>query len=90
MNDDLSGLLMDDLYHAQMVADATLVALGEELGQRVVSMTLGGVHPDSRVQILTREIGDLIRIRRRGPGLVPLDIITRIIGRRSPWTAACS
>jgi len=48
---------------------------------RCESLTLNGADQDSRTQILTREIGDVIRVKRRGEGGVPIDIITRILGK---------
>lgn len=46
---------------------------------RCESITLNGQDADARLQILTRELGDVIRVRRRGEGGVPIDIITRIL-----------
>ena len=48
---------------------------------RCESLTLNGKDQPARTQILTREIGDVIRVKRRGEGGVPIDIITRILGK---------
>lgn len=46
---------------------------------RCESLTLNGQDANARLQILTRELGDVIRVRRRGEGGVPIDIVTRIL-----------
>jgi hypothetical protein len=48
---------------------------------RCDSITLNGANLLSRTQILTRQIGDLIRVRRRGAGGTPIDVVTRILGK---------
>lgn len=48
---------------------------------RVESISLNGANASARSQILTREIGDVIRVKRRGEGGVPIDVITRILGK---------
>jgi hypothetical protein len=48
---------------------------------RCDAITLNGANAMSRTQILTRTIGDLIRVRRRGAGGTPIDVITRILGK---------
>ena len=65
---------------------------------RFDNVTLNGSDPRARTQILTRDIGDTIRIRRRGDGGTPIDVETRIIGKqktldvhgdlRCTWTLA--
>jgi hypothetical protein len=46
---------------------------------RVESISLNGADAQQRLQILTREVGDTIRVRRRGDGGTPIDIVTRIL-----------
>jgi hypothetical protein len=48
---------------------------------RIASLSLNGQDQDARTQILTREIGDVIRVKRRGEGGTVIDIITRILGK---------
>lgn len=48
---------------------------------RCESITLNASNQNARTQILTRELGDVIRVKRRGEGGVPIDIITRILGK---------
>lgn len=48
---------------------------------RVESITVNGAQPGVLTQILTREIGDVVRVRRRGEGLTPIDITTTILGK---------
>jgi len=48
---------------------------------RCDAITLNGANQMARTQILTRQIGDLIRVRRRGAGGTPIDVITRILGK---------
>lgn len=46
---------------------------------RCESISLNGADPQQRLHILQREVGDTIRVRRRGEGGTPIDIITRIL-----------
>lgn len=46
---------------------------------RIDSITLNAADADARAQILAREVGDTIRIKRRGEGGTAIDIITRIL-----------
>lgn len=48
---------------------------------RCESITLNGQDAAGRLQILTREIGDVIRVRRREGGGTPIDVVTRILGK---------
>jgi hypothetical protein len=49
---------------------------------RIESVTMNGAQTNRRTQILTREIGEYIRIKRRGAGgTANPDIVTRIIGK---------
>jgi hypothetical protein len=64
--------------------DVALVAAGiqEHFSQpmlRITSITLNGSDQRARTQLLNRDIGDTIRIRRRGDTTQPIDIITRIL-----------
>jgi hypothetical protein len=47
---------------------------------RPVSLSLSGAKQTALTQVLTREIGDLIRVRRRGEGGTPIDRVTHILG----------
>lgn len=49
---------------------------------RVDTITLNGADQRSRTQIITRQIGDTIRVKRRGEGGTAIDIITRILAKR--------
>jgi hypothetical protein len=64
--------------------DVALVAagIGEHFSQpmfRITSITLNAATQAARTQLLNRDIGDTIRIRRRGDTTTPIDIITRIL-----------
>jgi hypothetical protein len=75
-----SGLILDDDIDADAVA-AELVARFKDPAFRVETLALNGSRTDSLAQILTREIGDMVRIRRRGLSGLPIDVITTIIGK---------
>jgi hypothetical protein len=67
-------------------ADVDLVAAGiqEHFSQpqlRVTSITLNGATQAARTQLLTRDIGDTIRVRRRGDTPQPIDVVTRILAK---------
>ena len=83
--------------------DVALVAAGiqEHFSQpqfRVITITLNGATQAARAQILNRDIGDTIRVRRLGDTAQPIDIITRILAKeksldvhgdlRCTWTLA--
>jgi hypothetical protein len=53
---------------------------------RCDAISLNGANQMARTQILTRTIGDLIRVRRRGAGGTPIDVVTRIIGKSKSFT----
>lgn len=48
---------------------------------RITSITLNGADQRARAQLLTRDIGDVIRVRRRGDTTTPIDIVTRILSK---------
>lgn len=48
---------------------------------RVESITLSGATPGALTQILAREIGDTIRVRRLSASATPIDIVTTILGK---------
>ena len=49
---------------------------------RVDQLALNGSRPMARAQILNRQIGDVIEIRKRGEGgTIAIDIVARILGR---------
>jgi hypothetical protein len=80
------GLIMQDDADAATVAGEILSRF-KEPRFRIETVTLNGAQRASRIQILTRQIGDVIRIRRRGDGGTPIDIITMILGRQLSITA---
>lgn len=94
---DVSGIYANQTDTA-LVAQA-IVDQFSTPAYRLDSIELnGGSGQQARTQILTREVGDTIRIRRRGEGGTPIDIITRILQKqksidvhgdlRCTWTLA--
>lgn len=75
-----TGLAVNTDVDAARVGQAILDAFSTPMF-RVESITVNGAQPGILSQILTREIGDLIRVRRRGEGLVPIDLTTTILGK---------
>jgi hypothetical protein len=64
--------------------DVALVAAGiqEHFSQplfRITSITLNAATQAARTQLLNRDIGDTIRIRRRADTSQPIDVVTRIL-----------
>lgn len=53
---------------------------------RFSEISLDGVTTNGRLQILTREIGDTIRVKIRNDTGEPIDVITRILGKHKTWT----
>ena len=49
---------------------------------RVTSITLNGASQPARTQLLNRDIGDVIRVRRLAASGTPIDIVTRILGKQ--------
>lgn len=82
---DATGLIITSNSDAALVAGA-IVDQFSTPRFRVDSITLNGANPLSRTQILNREIGDTIRVRRRGDGGTPIDIVTRILGKEKALT----
>jgi len=72
---DLSLMLQSD---AELLAQ-TYIDRFSTPAYRCESITLNGQDANQRLQILTRELGDVIRVRRRGEGGVPIDLVTRIL-----------
>jgi len=70
-------------------ADLTAAGIADHFSQpltRVESIDLDGVTANGRLQILSREIGDTIRVKIRTDTAEPVDVITRILGKRKTWT----
>jgi hypothetical protein len=75
----VTGLINSDDANVLQVAGALL----EEFKQpalRPTTVTLNGATAAARTQILTRSIGDMVRVRRRGEGGTPIDRMTHILG----------
>lgn len=78
---DLTGLIVSYDHDADMVAQAIVDHFANPQ-YRIESVTLNAATQLRRTQILLREIGDTIRIKRRGQGgTANPDIVTRIIGK---------
>jgi hypothetical protein len=78
---DATGLIITSNADAALLAQ-TIVDRFSTPAFRVDSITLNGADQDSRTQIITRQIGDTIRVKRRGEGGTAIDIITRILAKR--------
>jgi len=78
---DLTGLILANDADAAMISQAIVDHFGQPM-YRFESVVLNGAQQNRRTQILVREIGDTIRIKRRGAGgTANPDIVTRIIGK---------
>ncbi len=78
---DLTGLILANDADAAMIAQAVVDRFAQPM-YRFESVVLNGAQQNRRLQLLTREIGDTIRIKRRGAGgTANPDIVTRIIGK---------
>jgi hypothetical protein len=95
---DATGLPLALDSGARLIAQAIVDGYSQPQ-IRVESVDLNGSDPRARTQILSREIGDTIRIKRRGEGgTANPDLITRILGQnktldvngdlRCTWTLA--
>ena len=71
-------------------SDADLVAASYEPFAnpqiRVSQISLDGYTSSQRLQILSREIGDTIRVKARADTAEPIDILTRILGKHKTYT----
>lgn len=81
---DATGLILESDLDAQRVGQ-TIVDRFSGPAYRIDSITLNGATPGALTHILQREIGDWIRVRRRGTGGTPIDIITQIIGKQKSF-----
>jgi hypothetical protein len=77
---DDSGRILANDGDVQTVAQ-TIIDRYKDALYRIDAIQLNGARQPARTQILTRQIGDTIRIRRRGEGGTMIEIITRILGR---------
>lgn len=76
-----TGLILAYDSDARRVGQ-TIVDRFSQPAYRIASITINGATPGALTHIVQREIGDYIRIRRRGEGGTPIDIITQIIGKQ--------
>ena len=94
---DATDLIITSNSDAALISQA-IVDRFSTPSYRIDSISLNGSSQAGRTQILTREVGDTIRIKRRGEGGTPIDIITRILAKeksldvngdlRCTWTVA--
>jgi concanavalin A-like lectin/glucanase superfamily protein len=78
---DATGLIITNQADARLLSQAIVDRFATP-AFRVDSITLNAADADARAQILAREVGDTIRIRRRGEGGTAIDIITRILQKQ--------
>lgn len=94
---DESSLIVAFDADAQLIAQTIVDRFGRPM-QRFENVTLNGSDARARTQILAREIGDTIRIKRRGEGGTAIDVVTPILAKqktldvhgdlRCTWTLA--
>lgn len=77
---DATSLLLAGDDDAKRVGQAILDRFSQP-SYSIDSITLNGATPGALTHILNREIGDTIRVRRRGTGGTAIDIITQILGK---------
>jgi concanavalin A-like lectin/glucanase superfamily protein len=76
-----TGLILTEHHDAVAVA-AAILETHSQPRYRATSLTLSGADATARTQILTREIGDMVRVKHRGEGAgLPIDIGATILGR---------
>lgn len=80
-----TGLIVNSDEDASLVAAGILSTFSDPM-LRFSSLSLDGMTSDGRLQILTREIGDVIRVKVRTDTAEPIDVITRILGKQKSWT----
>lgn len=79
---DATGLIIKNDSDAKLVAQ-TIVDKYTNPQYRVETVTLNGASQNRRLQILSRDIGDTIRIKRRGEGgTANPDVVCRILGKQ--------
>lgn len=79
---DETGLIIQNDSDARLISQALVDRFATPM-YRIETITLNGAAQNRRTQILTREIGDTIRVKRRGEGgTANPDVITRILGKQ--------
>lgn len=76
-----TGLILETDADADLVAADVLTNFSQPR-IRVTSITLNSASQTARNQMLTREIGDTIRVKRRTDTGEAIDVITRILGKQ--------
>jgi hypothetical protein len=77
---DETGLILALDSDARLLAQTIVDKFAQPM-KRLASISLNGSDQRARTQILTRHVGDAIRVRRRGDGgTTSVDVITRILG----------
>jgi Concanavalin A-like lectin/glucanases superfamily len=80
-----TGLILSTDSDADLVSAGVLDAFNAPR-IRVAAISLNGGTQTARAQILTREIGDTIRVKRRTDTGEAIDVITRILGKQKSIT----
>lgn len=80
-----TGLILATDADADLVAASIAASFTEPL-YRFTQIELDGITAAGRLQILTRDIGDTIRVKIRTDTGEPVDVITRILGKHKTWT----
>lgn len=78
--DEIGLSLSDDADLALILDEVLRVYSAPAL--RPTSVTVSGAHASALAHIQDRELGDLIRVKRRGEGGTPIDRVATIIGKR--------
>lgn len=78
---DATGLIITSQADARLLSQ-TIVDRFSTPAFRCDQVTLNAADQDARTQILSREVGDTIRVKRRGEGGTAIDIITRILSKQ--------
>jgi len=81
---DATGLILATDSDAQRVGQ-TIIDKFSTPAYRIETVTLNGASLGALTHIIQREVGDYIRIRRRGTGGTPIDIITQILGKQKTF-----
>jgi hypothetical protein len=76
---DETGLILSEDEDANTIANALLDSYAAP-EWRIPSLTLSGVDSSARTQILTRQIGELIRVKHRPKDGTAIDRMTHILG----------
>jgi hypothetical protein len=79
---DETSLIISKDSDASLISHAVVDRFANPM-YRIETLTLNGAAQSRRTQILTREIGDTIRVKRRGEGgTANPDVVTRILGKQ--------